>query len=629
MNWEAWATLSVVAVMAVGLMANLAGPDLILLAAVAALVALGIIDAGSAVAGFGNEGLITVGVLFVLVAGLTQTGAMELITSRLLGRPRSLLGAQARLMIPIAGMSAFLNNTPLVAMFMPVVDDWCKKFSLSPSKLYIPLSYAAILGGTCTLIGTSTNLVVYGLLKADLASTDPAQPIGLRDIGFFELAWVGVPCALVGIGYCLLLSRWLLPDRKPALHGLDDPRQYTVEMLVEPTSPLVGKTIEQAGLRQLPGLYLVEVTRAPDRRDTESPPGDDPTDGHENQEGETIVAVGPEVRLHAGDRLVFVGVVESVVDLRKMRGLVPATDQVFKLDGNKTHRTLVEAVVGSSNQLNGRTIREGRFRSIYGAAVIAVGRGGERIRKKIGDIVLQPGDTLLLEATPAFVERQRNRRDFFLVSQVQNSAPPRHERAWLALAILIALVLSVTAGLASMLAAALVAAAIMIATRCCTGAEARQSVDWSILVVIGAALGVAHALDTSGAAGHVADAIVSAGQSLARAYFPAGSALIVLAAVYLATMLFTAFVTNAAAVALIYPIAKAASLGVDANFLPFLFAIMFAASNDFATPIGYQTNLMVYGPGGYRFSDYVRFGGPLNLLMFTLFMLIAPQVWDL
>ena len=248
----------------------------------------------------------------------------------------------------------------------------------------------------------------------------------------FDITWVGVPAAIVGCAYIVLTSRWLLPDRRPAISPQDDPREYTVEMLVEPDSPLVGKTIEAAGLRHLPGVFLAEIDR----------------------DGIVLPAVSPQERLRGGDRLVFVGIVESVVDLQQIRGLVPATDQVFKLAEPRPERCLIEAVVSNTCPLVGKTIRDGRFRTVYNAVVVAVARNGERLQKKIGDIVLRPGDTLLVEAHPSFVDQQRNSRDFFLVSRLEDSNPPRHERALVAVAILVGMVAAVTFDWLSMLKAA-------------------------------------------------------------------------------------------------------------------------------------------------------------------------------
>jgi di/tricarboxylate transporter len=487
----------------------------------------------------------------------------------------------------VAGLSAFLNNTPIVAMFMPVVDDLCKKTGISPSKLFLPLSYAAIFGGICTLIGTSTNLVVNGLVISQAK---------MPSLGMFDITWIGLPCALAGLTYLLVFNRWLLPDRKPPISFSDDPRRYTVEMIVQPSGPLVGQTIEQAGLRHLPGLYLAEIER----------------------DGQILPAVGPQERLYTGDRLVFAGIIESVVDLRKMRGLIPATNQMFKLDAPRTQRSLIEAVVSDRCPLIGKSIREGRFRTHYNAAVIAVARSGKRIDAKIGDVVLQAGDTLLLEAHAAFAEEQRNSADFFLVSRVENSSPPRHERAWVALLILLAMVVVVTVEWLDMLTAAMIAGGLMILTRCCTGPEAHRSIDWSVLIVIGAALGIGQTLETSGAAKTIAQNLIE---------FAGGNPRIVLLVVCFVTTLFTEVITNNAAAVLVFPIALSSAQSLGVNFMPFIMAIMIGASASFSTPIGYQTNLMVYGPGGYRFTDYLRIGIPLNLLIMAISVTLCPLIW--
>jgi len=586
-GWEAWTTLGLI-VFLVGAMAlTRISADVILWGGVSLLLVLGILEPHDALGGLAKEGMVTVGVLYIVVAGIRATGGMAWVVQTLLGRPRSILGAQARLMGPVAAASAFLNNTPLVAMMIPAVTEWAKNLRLPASKLMIPLSYAAIFGGVCTLIGTSTNLVVYGLV---LSETD------MPPLGMFTITWVGVPCAIAGIAYMLLFSRWLLPDRQPAISTTDDPRQYTVEMIVEANGPMVGKTIEQAGLRHLSGLYLMEIER----------------------EGEVRPAVAPEETLQANDRLVFVGIVGSVVELHKMRGLKPATDQVFKLDAPRSQRCLLEAVVSDSCPLAGVSVREGRFRTVYNAVVIAVARNGERLREKIGDIVLKPGDTLLLEALPSFVAQHRDSRDFYLVSRIPGSELPRYEKSWVALLILFGMVAVVTAGWLSMLKGALLAAGLMLITRCCRVSEARRGVDWHVLLVIAAAFALGAALDKTGAAAAIAGGLVD---------LAGGHPWLTLAMVYAATTIFTEIITNNAAAILVFPIALAVSKDLGVNFMPFVAAIMVGASASFSTPIGYQTNMMVYGPGGYRFLDYPRVGLPLNVVIGVVTVLLAPLVW--
>ncbi|GAB4149543.1 MAG: SLC13 family permease [Planctomycetaceae bacterium] len=581
-------TLSVLVMVIIALAWLRAAPDTILLGGLTFLLICGVVEPRDALAGFANEGLVTVAVLFVVAEGMRQTGGISFVSQRVLGRPTGLRSAQIRLMIPAATMSAFMNNTPVVAITLPIIADWSKKLRLSVSHLLMPLSYAAILGGLCTLVGTSTTLVVNGLLIEELGAE--------HGLGMFDIAWVGVPAAVVGIVYLLICTKWLLPERKPAIQQLDDPREYTVEMIVDVNSPLIGKTIQDAGLRHLPGMYLMEIERA----------------------GHLIQAVSSSERLLANDRLVFVGIVESVVDLRKIPGLVPATDHIFQLEGARSERCLVEAVVSSSCPFLRTTIRDAHFRSHYNAAVIAVGRDGRRIRKKIGDITLLPGDTLLLEATPEFLESQRNSRDFFLVSQVEDSTPPRHERAWVAQLILVAMVLVVALGWLSILKAAMTAAGLMVLTRCCRGSEAKRSIDLGVLLTIGAGLGIGNALQSSGAADVLAEGLID---SIGRNPY------VVLAMIYLVTMIFTNVITAKAAAVLCFPIAVAAARNLDASVMPFAVAVMLSAASSFATPIGYQTNLMVYGPGGYRFGDFFRLGGPLSLLVGLVSLVVIPRVW--
>lgn len=587
MAWEAWFTLGTLGVI-FGLMAGTnIGPDVIMCGGVTLLLTFGVITPQEALSGLANDGMVTIGVLFIVAAGLRETGGMHRLAQRLLGRPGSIPAAQIRLMAPVAFLSAFMNNTPLVAMLLPVVSDWARQCRISASKLMIPLSYATILGGTCTLIGTSTNLVVSGLLRT---TTD------LPGLRMFDLAWVGVPCTLIGLAYMLLSSRWLLPERRPALSLQDDPREYTVEMRVEAGSPLVGQSIEQAGLRHLPGTYVMEIAR----------------------NGQVLAAVAPQEALRADDQLVFVGVVDSVVDLRRFRGLVPATNQVFKLGCPRGQRCLIEAVVSDTCPLVGKTIRDGRFRNVYNAVVIAVARNGTRLRQKIGDIALRAGDTLLLEAHPAFVEQQRNSRDFFLISQVEDSAPPRHERAWIAISLLVGMVAVVALGWLSMLNAAMLAAGGMLLSGCCSTSVARRSVNWQVLLVIAAAFGVERALYKTGTAAWLAQTLFEVAGS---------NPWLALAALYGVTLLLTELLSNNAAAALMFPIAIATAGTLHANPMPFLIALTIAASCGFATPLGYQTHLMVYGPGGYRFRDYVRIGVPLDLLMGLVAILLIPFLW--
>ena len=545
-----------------------------------------------AIAGFGNEGLITIGLLFAVVAGLEFTGGTELATGWLLNRARTLTGAQFRLLLPVAALSGFLNNTPVVVALMPVVDDLAKKISASTSRLLLPLSYAAILGGMCTLMGTSTNLIVEDLHSEAIAD----GVIDARPLAFFSPAAVGIPATVAGLIYMLIASRWLLRERRPAISVSDDPRQYTVEMQVEAGGPLVGRSLEEAGLRHLPGLYVAEIQR---------------DDG-------VIAAAKPNERLRPDDVLILVGALDSVVDLRKIRGLSTPDDQARKLQVPAWRRTLVEAVVSPRCSLLGKTIREGEFRSHYNAAVVAVARGDKRLEGKLGDVRLADGDVLLLEASPSFLHRRSESRDFYLVSPVEQASVRRPEKAWLAIAILLAMVVAAAATKITIMTAALIAAVAMIAFRCCTAEEARRSVDWSVLIVVGAAIGIGQSLTSSGAAESLAEGLLSLAGS---------DPFWTLAAIYAATMLCTELITNNAAAVLMFHIGLQAADALNCNPTPFVIAVMIAASASFLTPHGYQTNLMVYGVGGYRVTDYFKFGLPLSLIVFAVTMLVVPNVW--
>jgi di/tricarboxylate transporter len=575
----AWLTLAVVGAMMAALATNRVGADLVMLGALAVLLAAGVVAPAEAFAGFANEGLLTVAFLYVVVAGLRHSGVVSLLSARLLGRPKSELDAQVRVVVPVTAISAFMNNTPLVAVYLPMLDGFARRYGIAPSRLYLPLSYAAILGGVCTLIGTSTNVVVNGLILEHnrLPGVVPLEPMGM-----FTITPVGLPVAIVGVAYLLLAGRRLLPSRQSPLAAAAEHRQYTVAMQVTPAAAMAGASLEGAGLRNLSGLFLAHIER----------------------DGEIEHAVSPDEVIRAGDVLVFVGVLESVVELQQIRGLVPVTWEAGL--GHRQDNRLIEAVISPSSPLVGRTIRDGGFRTNYGGVIVAVHRHGERLGGKLGDIRLRPGDTVLIEAPPGFDKRHRNSLAFHLVTEHVGAAAPRHERAWTAVAVLGSFVVASTFGWVDTLTAAVLAAAAMVLFRCTDGGLARAAVDWQVLVVIGAGIGVGRAVEQSGLADALAQVVLAA---TGREDLTA-----LLAGVYGLTWALTSVLSNSAAAVLVFPIAAQAASRAGQDFMPFALAIAIAASCEFTTPVGYQTNLMVLGPGGYRPWDYVRFGGPLTLV---------------
>ena len=606
MTWQGWFTLLLVAALFVGMVKDFASPDVLLLGGVLLLTMARIITPEEAFVGFANETVLIVGALFVVVAALRETGAMDSLGVRIMGRATTQGAAMVRMAMWINTLLVFLTNSAIVAMLLPVITEWCRKHRVSPSKLLIPLSYFAMLRSHTTLLGTTQNLVVAGFIakslqEANAANGSPALLHALRPVGLLEITPLGLVCCAAGTIYLLLAAPRLLPDRKGVAQSLSESgREYLVDMTVTPACRFIGQTVIAAGLRNLPGLFLIEIAR----------------------QGEVISPVNPDELLREDDRLTFAGVVNSIRDLERIPGLVAAADETYETDPTaRRERRLCEAVISPRSPLIGSTIRAADFRALYNAAIVAVHRGGERLRGRIGDIELRTGDTLLLQTGAHFARAHRNNPDFILISAVEESAPLRHERASLALGLLLILLVCLIIGdkLINRAVAACAVAALMVATNCISAPRARESVDWQTLILVAASFGIGTALENSGAAKTIAHGVVQSAGGLGP--------IAVLAAIYLLTMIFTELVTHNAAAALMFPfgIAVASQMGISPR--PFAIAIMFAASSAFATPIGYQTNLMVYAPGGYKFSDFTRIGLPLNIIIWIICVLIIPFLW--
>ena len=588
MDWQGWFSLGLALAALLLMSSGRFAPHMVMMAALVVLSASGIISADQALAGFSNSGLITVAAMFVVAAGIHHSGGVDLLVNHLLRSPKSVRSAQARIALPVALLSGFLNNTPVVATMIPAVHAWSRKIGIAPSKLMIPLSYSAILGGTLTLIGTSTNLVVNGQYQ---------QLTGEAGFSIFSITAVGLPVAITGLAVMLLLMPRVLPDRKDQ-QKFGAMREFTLEVAVSLNGPLVGKTVGEAGLRELERLYLVEIERG----------------------GSVVTAVPSEERLRGGDRLVFAGDTQAISDLLRINGIVPSVhDDEPSLSQDRAERRLVEAALSPQSDVLGLTIRDARFRDRYGAVVLAVARGGERVSGNLGNIRLKPGDVLLLEARPAFVSRQRYNKDFLLINDLETETP-RHDRAWLSWGILLVLVGLAACGVLSMLNAALLGAAMMILLGCCSVGQAQKSVDVPVMLTIAASFALGAALEETGAATFMAEGILA---------FSAGQVLLTLFLVYCAVSFLTEVITNNAAAVLVIPVvlSMTASMGVSAE--PFVIAVMMAASASFATPLGYQTNMMVFGPGGYRFSDFVKVGLPMNLLVGLTTVAVIATVYGL
>lgn len=589
MDWQGWLSLGTVVGVLLTLVFTRLGPHFVVMAALTLLSVCGVLTAQEALAGFSNPGLITVATMFVVAAGMEASGAVDLLVNRVLGQPKNLRTALARIFAPMVLLSGFLNNTPVVATMIPAIHAWSRKIGIPASQLMIPLSYSAILGGTLTLIGTSTNLVVNGQYQ-----TLTGEP----GFSLFSITAIGLPVALMGLLFMwLFFPRWL-PNREQH-KNFENLREFTLEVCVAPNGPLVGQTVEEAGLRNLKRVYLVEIER----------------------NNAVITAVSSEEKLQGGDRLVFAGDTEAVSILLRINGIVSSTENGHSeaLAIQRPERCLVEAVVSPHCDAIGYAIRDARFRDHYGAVVLAVARNGERVKGNLGSIILQAGDTLLLEARPAFVSRQRYNKDFLLINDLV-SETPRHERAYLAWAILIGIVIAAGTGLTSMLNAALIGAGVMIVGGCCSVNQAERGLDLPVIITIAASFSLGAALQKTGVANFLAQNIIE---------FSGGKAWLLLFLTYISVSILTEVITNNAAAILMLPIVLEITEKSGLNNHPFVFAIMIAASASFATPLGYQTNLMVYGPGGYRFRDFLRVGVPMNLFIGVVTMSLLLLGWPL
>lgn len=587
MTPDGWLTAIVVVLILVGLVLEVASPSVLVFSGVVVLLLIGVLDAESALSGFSNPAPFTVGALFVVARAVSKTGAIRPLTQSLLGTTGSVRRPLLRMLVPTTAASGFMNNIPLVAMMIPEVSAWARKRGSDVSRFLLPLSYGAILGGLLTIIGTSTNLVVAGQM------TD----FGMEPFGFFELGLVGLPIALLGLPLIVALAPKVLGKTQPKRPGIDEgAKGFFIEMEVMSAGPLDGKTVDEAGLRHLRGVFLVSVER----------------------EGSVIAPAAPTTTLRGGDHLRFVGRVDQVLDLESIRGLRHSEhDEVSEVATVGASYFIV--AIGGDSPLVGQTLKQAGFRSQYQAAVVAIHRAGERIDAKLGEVPLRVGDALVVVSDPGFKSRWQNRSDFLLVSELDDETDPVAPGRGRTLLVLGAMVVLAATGTLPILHVALGAAILMIVLRVLTPDEARRALDLEVLGVIAAAFGLAAAVERSGLATTLSHGIIEA--------FGAFGGIGVLVGVVLATVALTELVTNNAAALLMFPIAlaTAGAAGIDPRGMAVAVAV--AASASFLTPIGYQTNTMVYGPGGYRISHYLKAGLPVTLLVIVALAVIVPLVY--
>jgi di/tricarboxylate transporter len=594
MTWQIAAVFVLLAAAMASFVREKIPPDLTALSVFAILAVTGLISVRDALAVFSNPAPITVAAMFVISAALVRCGALDYFSSTI--ERAAVLPYQVVLFLLVglvAFPSAWMNNTPVVVVFVPVVLTLARRMGLPASKFLIPLSFAAVLGGTCTLIGTSTNLVVNGIL---LDRGDP----GIR---MFELAWVGVPTAVIGAVYLALVGRRLLPDRQmlTAILSEEERREYLTEAFVPVGSPINGKSLRAAGLVSARGFRVIEVVR----------------------DGIAITVDPATTPLREGDRLVLACRPSGVAHARSLPGFDFTAEA--GLEQIAAHEGMVfEGAVAPNSDLIGRSISEINFRQRYRVIVLAIHRAGQNVREQLETLPLQMGDILLMMGTDKAMNELRRGNDIILFDRPPVPSLPRHKRIPLVLATIAAIVLAETFNVMPIALGAITGAVFLCLTGCLKPKEAYESIEWNLLFLIFGMLALSVAMQQTGAAAWLAHNLVAAVDAVVEGPH---KPLVMLAAIYVLTSVFTEILSNNAIAALMLPISIgiAAETGLDAR--PFVIAVCIAASASFATPIGYQTNTYVYGIGGYKFRDFVRIGVPLNALGFLVSMLVIPRVW--
>jgi di/tricarboxylate transporter len=549
-----------------------------------------VITIDQAFIGFSNVGMLTIGLLFVIAGALHYSGAISQLNKYIFGGIQTgIKKKMLRLLFPVAAISAFMNNTPVVAILIPAIRSWSERTNFSASKFLIPISYAAILGGMCTLIGTSTNLIIYGLML----------DFGLEGLGLFELSKIGIPIAILALLYIIFIGQRSLPEHKESFTMIEEKtREFVLQLKITEKYPHIGKTIEEAGLRHLKGLFLFQIQR----------------------NNQIIAPTRPTQKLKLDDRLFFTGIPKTILELQRTPGLLLVRNSRFDLKQYDSSMVRpYEAVISASSPLIGKNVRNSKFRENYDAVIIAIHRNGTRIKKKIGDIILQSGDTLLLLAERDFYRQWYASNDFYLISQSEVVPSKPKWQVLVSIGSLALLLTLMIFKLMPMVAAAGLAVILVVVTRTLSPYEIRQSIDFRVLVIIATAFGIAEGLRNSGVAEYIAQAIVYAGESF--------GSIGVIAGIFIITSLLTNFMTNNATAAIVFPITFAAAQQINADPRPFIIALAIAASASFATPISYQTNLMVYGPGGYTFKDFFKIGFPLQVFVMLIAIILLQYFY--
>lgn len=589
---EGYIVIAVLLFLVVSLYFNKIGPGFTFMIGIAILGMFRIITPAEILAGFANEQIAVVVMMLLLGDIIRKSGVLDRLFERTFAGSRSYRSFLARMMLVVAGFSAFLNNTPLVAIMMPYVSSWSKKHNIAPSKLLIPLSYAAILGGSATLIGTSTNLVVAGMV------TDQFMVEGLEPLEIFDFTLVGFTMIILGFVYMMLVGHRLLPDRKHAIEAMENQnREYIAEVRIVNSNDYEGKTAEESGLLTMKGLYLMEILR----------------------KGQSIRPITPSTLLQKEDILLFAGETEVITEMVASRsGLQLAQLGMY---AKKALTNVIEVVVSYNSTLISKTAREANFRAKFDAAIIAIHRNGEHISGKLGDVKLAAGDALLLVAGQDFTQHAIDSHDFYIISKIRELKKQPFYKQFVLIGGTLIAIIAAALGFVKLFTAVLALVLLVTLINMVSPKDIAKSIDFNLLLIIALSLALGTAMIKSGVAAVFAD--------FAFGIFRPFGIVGILVGIFAITNFMGSFITNKAAVAIVFPIAVSIALELGINPKPFILTVAFAGAASFLTPVGYQTNLMVYGPGGYNFKDFFKIGLPLTIIYMIVTVLGLVYQYDI